>query len=438
MTIHKHLKERVRARMQKTGESYASARRQVLRQAAPAETDPAARWHFPGNVPATTALRILLAHAGVRAPHTGAPLSEAMLFGLAGGIGIGVCAFYYEKEQFASFFVAGRHRWYDDVAYLESVCGRMGLTPTKRETASAKAAEKQLRDALVDGPCIAWVDMAHLPHRALPAVWSGGGYHVITIYRMDDSAALIGDLTDEPISLSLPDLAKARARIKKQKHRLLFLPESPSPKNLAPLVREGLRACLAGLDAAGAPKHARSMFMLEAIRQWAERLSGSKDPLRWERVFAPPRLWRGLLGMYDFIEHYGTGGGLCRPLFAEFLTEAADALGEAKLRALAKHYVELGQAWSELAQAALPEDVPAFHAVRELLTRRGELIASGGPVEELRAIWERLAELDRQKAESFPLSESECAELRASLQTRVRALYEAETAAQAALTAAVK
>ena len=64
--------------------------------------------HFAGNVPATAALRILLTHAGVRAPHTGAPFTEAMVFGIAGGIGIGVVSFYYEKEDFASFFIGGR------------------------------------------------------------------------------------------------------------------------------------------------------------------------------------------------------------------------------------------------------------------------------------------------------------------------------------------
>src|SRR5262245_58043441 len=113
MTAHKHLKQRVRARMQKTGESYATARRHVLPQATTAGTDPALHWHFPGNVPATTALRVLLAHAGLRAPHTGEPPSEAMLFGLAGGVGIGVFSFFYEKEGSASFFLAGRHLLHD-------------------------------------------------------------------------------------------------------------------------------------------------------------------------------------------------------------------------------------------------------------------------------------------------------------------------------------
>lgn len=56
MTAHKHFKNRVRARMTKTGESYATARCHIIREAPPPPADPATRWHFPGNVPAATAL----------------------------------------------------------------------------------------------------------------------------------------------------------------------------------------------------------------------------------------------------------------------------------------------------------------------------------------------------------------------------------------------
>src|SRR5262245_57791059 len=151
MTARKHFKQLIRARMEKTGESYAAARRNGLQQPEPAPKGP---WHFAGTVPATTALRVLLASAGVRAPHTGKPFTETMLYGLAGGIGIGVFAFYYEKENFASFFVAGRHLWHDSLAYLENVLDRFGITPSVREAGSVKAAEKAARESLEDGPWI--------------------------------------------------------------------------------------------------------------------------------------------------------------------------------------------------------------------------------------------------------------------------------------------
>ncbi|HEV3449189.1 MAG TPA: DUF4872 domain-containing protein, partial [Gemmataceae bacterium] len=347
MTAQKHLKERVRARMSKTGESYAAARRQVLRLAAPLTTDPATRWHFPGNVPATTALRTLLAHAGVKDPHTGKPFSEAMLFGLAGGIGIGVCSFYYAKGNIATFFLAGRHLWQDHVAYFRGLLGRLGIKPILRETSGAKTAEQQLRDALQEGPCIAWVD----------------GYRIIAVYALRDDHALIGNLADEPTVMPLGDLAATRLRIKKQKNRLLSVPPSGSPNNLEELVRAGLRECQRGLMQK--PKGMPGFFTLDSLRTWGERLHASKGKQAWETIFAPgPNLWRGLTSIYDFIEHHGTGGGLCRPLFADFLQEASEALGDACLSGLAERYAELGRQWTALAEAALLDSVPLLREAK--------------------------------------------------------------------------
>jgi hypothetical protein len=435
MTAHKHLKQLVRARMQKTGEGYASARRHIIRLAPRAEREPALRWHFPGNVPAATALRVLLAHAGVRAPHTRQPFSEAMVFGIAGGIGIGLCSFFYKKEDFASFYIAGRHLWLDDSVYLKTACQRFGLGSAVRETSGAKTALEQLREALSDGPCIAWVDMAHLPHRALPAIWSGGGYHVITIYRLDDEnqTALIGDLTDEPITIALADLAQARERIKKQKHRLLSIPAGLATPDTPSMIREGLRACHDGLT-----KQRMKWFTLESIRIWGERMHGSSDKESWDRVFASgANLWRGLTSIHDFIEHYGTGGGLCRPLFAEFLREAAEVWPEKRLASLADQYTELGRAWSDLASAALPKGVPLFDKARELFARRNERMAGGDSVDAVRETWNQLEGLAAQAKAKFPLSPTESAELRRGLKQRILQLYAGEIDAHAALTKVV-
>lgn len=431
MTAQKHLKRLVRDRMKKTGESYASARRHTIREAPAAKVDPALRWHFPGNVPGTTALRVLLAHAGVKNPKTGEPFSEAMLFGVCGGIGIGICTFYYEKEDFGSFFAAGRHLWQDDFGYLTNAAERFGLKPKARESTGVKAAEKQLREALEDGPCAALVDMAHLPHRAMPKEFSGGGYHVITIYRIDGDHAMIGDLTDEPIPIPLADLAAARRRIKSYKNRLLSLPEAKKTPDLKALVRGGLAACRKELVASSMPMM-KAMFQLDALGLWAERLHGSKDKERWERTFAPgANLWRALTSINMFIEHWGTGGSLCRPLFAEFLAEAASELGDAKLTSLSKRYSDLGRLWGELADAALPDSVKPMREAKELMARKAELTHSEGPdaTDEVQAIWSRLDELSREAKAKFPLSESESAQLRADLKKRVLAIHAAEIAA---------
>jgi hypothetical protein len=441
MTRQKHLKQLVRARMAKTGERYATARRHIIREAPGVDAPSSRASHLTGNVPATTALRILLTAAGIRAPHTKKPFTEAMLFGIAGGVGIGMFSFLYEKANFASFYVAGRNDWADDVRYLTRAAERLGgetsiaegVKPAARAIAAAHAAGQ---------PCIVWLDAAGLPYKAMPAMLSGMASHVVVLYEIDDATktARIGDLSDDAIEVPSDVLAAARARIKKDKHRVMTVRAGAPMPALATLVRAGLEACRDGLLGANAVGGSKTNFSLDALRVWGDRLHGSRDKDSWERVFTPgARLWRGLTSINEYVEHYGTGGGLCRPLFAEFLGEAAAALGSASLRALGEQYADLGRAWSDLADAALPDDVPPMREAKELLARRSELLHSDGPpaTDAVRATWQRLDELAAAAEQAFPLADSAIADLRLDLQRRVRAIHAAEVAAHETLTTAI-
>ena len=440
MTRHKHLKQLVRARMEKTGERYATARRHVVRDASATMETPRVGLHLTGNVPAATALRILLSAAGVRAPHTKAPFTEAMVYGIAGGIGIGMFAFLYEKENFASFYVAGRHDWANDVRYLTRGVDRFGGEATVRE--GVKPSAQGIATAFSEGqPCILWLDAAALPYKAMPPFYSGMASHLVVLYAIDEAGATarIGDLSDETIEIPLDVLSAARGRIRKDKHRVMSMRAGELPQ-LNTLVRDGLVACRDGLLGANAMGGSRTNFSLEALRIWATRLHGSREKEGWERMFTPgARLWRGLTSINEYIEHYGTGGGLSRPLFAEFLDEAAQALGSRTLGALGEQYADLGRVWSELADAALPDDVAPMREAKELLARRSEHMHSDGPAaaEEVRLAWRRLDELAKEADAKFPLSDASAADLRADLQRRVLALYDGELRAHEALNAAL-
>ena len=101
MTEQKKLKSMVRERAARTGESYTTARRRVVAKGGPfSEMPNGVVPGYPGfgggQHHASTMLAHLLAQAGVRAPHTGEPFSEAMLAGLAGGIGFMYAVFEYK------------------------------------------------------------------------------------------------------------------------------------------------------------------------------------------------------------------------------------------------------------------------------------------------------------------------------------------------------
>jgi hypothetical protein len=426
--------------MARTGESYTAARRHLVRE--PDAPQPVAPFvHYPGHLPATAALRVLLANAGVVAPHTGEPFSEAMVLGLAGGLGAGMFTFRYEAEDLSSFFVAGRHLWQDDLGFLQGACGRLGLETRVEEASGAGPALAKLEAVLGEcGPAVAWVDASHLPYRGMPASWSGGAYHLVVVYRVDREAgtALLGDLADRPIEVPLATLAAARGRIKKDKHRVLGVrgrADDPERRDraadggldLGRAVGEGVAACVRGLTDARMKN-----FTLEAFRTWGDRLHGDRSKDGWERLFRPGRpLWDGLTSIYHFVEHYGTGGGLVRPLYAEFLGEAGEALGDPRFAPVAERYAELGRGWSALAEAALPDGVPAFREAEELHTRKSEILLEEGAeaAAELAAAWRRLEELGTEAAACFPHSEERCDALRRDLQRRVLDLGEGETAA---------
>jgi hypothetical protein len=279
---------------------------------------------------------------------------------------------------------------------------------------------------------MAWVDAANLPHRAMPAAWSGGGYHVVTIHGIDEAAgaALIGDLADETIPVPLPALALARGRIKKFKNRLLALEPGTKPIDLPAVVRSGIQATVDGLT-----KCKMKNFRLDAFALWAERLDGGKGADSWEKIFRPGHLlYQGLWSISEFIEHYGTGGGLARPIFAEFLEEAGAALDDPALSEAARRYAELGRGWSALADAALPDDVPALRETKALLARRAEHLADGAAATaDVAACWSALREQGSRMKKEFPLDEAGSAALRREIKRRVTALYQDEVAALDAL-----
>lgn len=436
MTERKHFKQLVRSRMGKTGESYSSARRQIIRQAADSSTSTRTSHHFPGSIPVPTALRALLSHAGVRNPHTRAPFSEAMIFGFDGGIGAGVFAFHYAKEDFSSFYIAGRHGWQDDAHWGHTALKRLGLIFTVKESSGTKPGEKQLRELLQGGrPVMTWVDASGLPYRALPGSLSGGGYHVITVLGIDEAAgiALVGDLADEPIRVPLAQLATARGRIKKFKNRLLAIDPPKQLPDPATLVRGSIRECVEGLT-----KCKMKNFRLDAFAAWAEKLEGSKAADSWEKIFPPgPHLYQGLRSITEYIEYSGTGGGLCRPIFAEFLEESAGALGDSGLGALAERYAGLGREWTALAEAALPEAIPVFKETRELLARKWEGLHTegAGAAKTIGNCWASLDEHAARMTQAFPLDATGSAALRRELKQRVTALHAGEVAALTALAA---
>ncbi|HVK22887.1 MAG TPA: BtrH N-terminal domain-containing protein [Actinokineospora sp.] len=154
MTRQKNMKALVRDRMARTGETYTTARGHVAAHAPQRQAEPGT--HAP-----STLVRDLLARAGVVAPHTGEPFTEAMLAGLGGGIGFMYAVFEYKGFPHPTMTIVAQHH---PDPFVPAILDRLGCATETTRTTSAKVADRRLSAALADGvPAVCTLDRSALP-----------------------------------------------------------------------------------------------------------------------------------------------------------------------------------------------------------------------------------------------------------------------------------
>jgi Domain of unknown function (DUF4872)/Butirosin biosynthesis protein H, N-terminal len=437
MPTDKDFKRLVRARMGKTGESYTTARSQLRPDPDPARPDagPGGHGRLRGRHPDTAAVARLLAALGVTDPASGQPLSEPMVLGVGGGIG--VAYFVFEYEDLTTLYLGGRlNPFVAKQDPTEAALARLGVPAQVRRTTSPAAAERQLRAALDQGrPVIATVDMAALRYRAVPAEPRGMTPQEVLV-ELRDGEPVLWDLAPAPIPVTWAELAEARAGVRSVKHRLVVADAPAAPVDLAGAAAAGIADTWAGmLDPP------RRNFGVAALAKWAELLAAPRDPKGWPRLLAAPgRQFQFLTWLYDWVETAGTGGGFFRAMYAAFLEEAAGPLRRPELARLAGDYRKLAAAWTALAEAAVAADGDGpLATAAALLTTRRRLVTERGAdaAAELAAVQSLLAGLARETTDPQPLDPAALAALLADLRDRVAVLADAEEATASALRAAV-
>ena len=118
---------------------------------------------FGGRHWETGSVHNVLAYRGVKAPHTGMPLSEALLLGISGGLLMGYFNFAY--EGYDPHVAILTRNTFDP---LETLLVRLGTVQYVRQTTNAARAVKNLVEALENGePAIVWADAFLLPYNGL-------------------------------------------------------------------------------------------------------------------------------------------------------------------------------------------------------------------------------------------------------------------------------
>ncbi len=382
----------------------------------------------------------LLDYRGLRAPHTAQPVSEALLFGISGGVAVSY--FVFEYPGFVPQVSIGTRYPFDP---MEKIWTRLRLHPAIYTTSHAETAAAQLEAVIAGGqPALVWADMLSLPYNATAPLDDGFALMLpVLVYGYDvaHNVALLADRAQVALQITASELATARARSQQHQHRMVVLdpPATLDMEVLAHAVLAGIRDCISLYESAP-PRGPETNFGFAALTKWATMLTDPNSVQGWARMFpAGAPLYAALTAIYGAIESCETGGRASRPQYAEFLSEAALILNRPQLHEVAARFQASAMQWAGLAQLVLPDDVPALHVTRTLLQHREHLLNQQGmaALPEVMQINTRLETIQHELSNGFPLNAAAVAELYAALHTQVQAIHAAEQEAITQLQACI-
>lgn len=289
----------------------------------------------------------------------GMELSEAMLYGLGEGLAFGVFAF----KGMAAPFLGGRPR---PEQITQTLARNLGFDLTYRQTRSRKRAWDNVADFVDAGRLVG----AKLNMRLLDYDRSGADFaaHYVAVCGYDDEQVFVVDTFGQgggPQATSRASFEAARLwRGPMASNALTWtIDATPDDIDLPRVLRAAIRA---NSEAYLNPPIAN--FGARGIRKAAMLLPG------WSDTYAPADLSQ--VGM--LMERGGTGGGLFRRMYGDFLREAALLLTDERLLFVAERFDAAGLLWTQV--SALLESIPDEGAAP--LPAASRLLAQVADIEE--------------------------------------------------------
>ncbi len=281
--------------------------------------------HTPGIHCGSTALRDQLQHIGL-------DYSEALCFGLGSGLG-----FTYLRNPRGtppSRLFHGR-----TLPLERDLCRHLGLRfveGAEDDTERAWSVVKSLVDA--DTPVLLSVELSQLPYWRTRTPFPG---HRVLLVGYDEArqVALLAD-TGFPDLQEIPYAALRAARSAQVPplplhNEWLAIQPTPNPVPLADAIPRALRDNALGMNLDRAPY--QGIMGMESV---AEEFESWADLPDWEFCARMA---------YQNIEVRGTGGGMFRKMYAQYLQEAEALIAPLQGAKLAETMDEIAAEWSGLA-----------------------------------------------------------------------------------------
>jgi hypothetical protein len=354
-----------------------------------------------------------LNYQGLHDPVAGRPFSEALCFGIAGGIGIGYsfCPSVIRHGAGCGVSLVGRHKIYSTSgAWYRDFADRLRIHLTASETTAAKKAYRNLVEELQQNrPTVVFTSRHDLPFLGCLESMFNVGMHSFVVSGIDEARGIAvgADIGSQPVMISLDQLAEARNRVCSHKNRIAAFDLASQTVPVATL-QDAIRLAIPATAQellAGKMK----TFSLPGLEMCARAMVNDKAADGWLKVLPNGLIYDALRNLFDSIETCGSGTGLYRKLYAEFLDEAAVILEKPSLRATAEEYRKLAARWTEFAELTLPNRVKPFKQTKKLLRKQHDALrkkgSKGQPV--IDSCVTELREIAKQVHSDFPLSGAE-------------------------------
>ena len=269
--------------------------------------------------------------------YHGLPISEAMAFGIGGGLFFGYLPFIRINGLPLTTFRT------TPGSIFNRVTKRLDIGVARRSFKNPDQAMAELDHYLEQGvPVGMQTGVYWLPYFP-PALRFHFNAHNLVAYGKQGDDYLISDpVLPEPVVCSSADLARARFAqgALAPKGKMYCITSVPKELDLAPAIRQGIREVCRFMLSVPFP-----LIGTRGIRDLADQLE------RWPARLGDKRAILYLGNLIRMQEEIGTGGGGFRFIYAAFLQEAADVLGDSRFLEISRRMTAVGDLWREFAVA---------------------------------------------------------------------------------------
>ncbi|MGW6686287.1 BtrH N-terminal domain-containing protein [Streptomyces sp. NPDC054961] len=269
---------------------------------------------------------------------------EALVAGLAGGIGFMYFVFEYAGHPPMPTIVAQAH----PDPWVQVALGRLHIP--YEATRSAKPRWNRVEAALDAGaPVFCTVNRSGLPWHppAAMAELAAADPYVVVVVGYEGDTFYVEDGAETPYAIGREEFGAAWSGHKKGRHQMVVTTGKPAGE---PDLDAAVAATVSRLTGPVLGNHFDVNFGFTGMEKLAAQLRDTRTRTGWEQRFATPETFAVAAGrLYSCLEEEWTAPGATRPLYADFLDLAGH--GEA-----AELFRGSGRQWSRLAELARTTD----------------------------------------------------------------------------------